>query len=158
MKALSLRQPWLWAVLDLGKTIENRRWNTTYRGPILLHAAKGCTKFECRSALLWMAENANVDRAAIGMFPGLDAIERGGICGYAEIVDVVPPIEKQKQWPLSNKATLAELRWHMHEQYGFVLRNVRRLPFTPCRGELGLFEVPNAHEIFDVPELGDPAR
>ena len=28
MKALSLRQPWAWAVVHAGKSIENRRWNT----------------------------------------------------------------------------------------------------------------------------------
>jgi hypothetical protein len=135
VKALSLRQPWLWAVLELGKTIENRRWNTHYRGPILLHAAKGCTQTELVEALGWMASNANPD--TMGIFPGLDAIARGGICGYAEIVNVVPPCELPGLRP-----DAGELRWHMPEQYGFVLRNVRRLPFIPYPGSLGLFEVP----------------
>jgi activating signal cointegrator 1 len=40
MKVLSLRQPWADAVLELGKTIENRLWQTTYRGPIAIHVAK----------------------------------------------------------------------------------------------------------------------
>jgi hypothetical protein len=140
VKALSLRQPWLWAVLELGKTIENRRWNTHYRGPILLHAAKGCTQTELVGALVWMAENADPD--TMGVFPGLGAIERGGICGYAEIVDVVPP----GGLPFGVLATKDELRWHMPEQWGFVLRDVMRLPFTPCRGALGFFEVPEGGE------------
>jgi hypothetical protein len=38
--ALSLRQPWLWAILHAGKRIENRTWATKYRGRIRLHAAK----------------------------------------------------------------------------------------------------------------------
>ena len=38
--ALSLRQPWAWAILHAGKRIENRTWATKYRGRIRLHAAK----------------------------------------------------------------------------------------------------------------------
>ena len=38
--ALSLRQPWAWAILYAGKRIENRTWATSYRGRIRLHAAK----------------------------------------------------------------------------------------------------------------------
>src|SRR5262245_29717412 len=132
MKALSLRQPWLWAVLELGKVIENRRWNTRFRGPVLLHAAKGCTVDECVEALEWIATARN------GCPPVSYALlERGGICGYAEIDGVLYP----DGHPLA-AATLASfranapdadraLRWKMPEQYGFVLRNVRRLPFVP---------------------------
>jgi hypothetical protein len=136
MKALSLRQPWLWAVLELGKTIENRRWNTKYRGPILLHAAKGCTAKECDDALEWMRA-----RGLLGPheWSGLEHIERGGICGYAEIVDVLPPLTAN-YLPLASDLEV-DARWHMPAQYGFVLRNVRRLPFVPYPGSLGLFNV-----------------
>ena len=43
MKALSLTQPWADAILEQGKRIENReKWTACkYRGPVLLHAAKG---------------------------------------------------------------------------------------------------------------------
>ena len=40
MKALSIRQPWAAAIVQLGKNIENRTWATRFRGPILIHAAK----------------------------------------------------------------------------------------------------------------------
>jgi len=39
MKAISLQQPWAWAILHAGKDVENRRWNTRYRGPIAIHAS-----------------------------------------------------------------------------------------------------------------------
>jgi hypothetical protein len=148
MKALSLRQPWLWAVLDLGKTIENRRWNTHYRGPILLHAAKGCTVVECGEGVRQIKAMAGIDWRTDPRWPGFEKLERGGICGYAEIVNVVPPCALPGLRPETD-----ELRWHMPEQFGFVLRNVRRLPFTPCRGFQRWFEIPDAHELFDVPEL-----
>lgn len=38
--ALSLRQPWAWAVLHAGKSVENRMWATKYRGRIRIHAAR----------------------------------------------------------------------------------------------------------------------
>lgn len=38
--ALSIRQPWAWAILYAGKSIENRGWSTSYRGRIRIHAAK----------------------------------------------------------------------------------------------------------------------
>jgi hypothetical protein len=40
MKALTIRQPWAWAVVHGGKNVESRRRRTAYRGPLLIHAAK----------------------------------------------------------------------------------------------------------------------
>lgn len=150
MKALSGRQPWWWAILHAGKRIENRKWNTHYRGPILLHAAKGCTDQEMREALEWMTDVGVVPRSVWAEGPILD-MPRGGIVGRARIVDVIPPWRA----PLLEVATSTAIekmyadrypgvdpRWHMHEQYGFVLADVEPLPFVPCRGALGLFDLP----------------
>jgi activating signal cointegrator 1 len=41
MKALSLTQPWAILIAEGTKTIETRSWPTRYRGPLLIHAAKG---------------------------------------------------------------------------------------------------------------------
>ncbi len=40
MRALSIRQPWAWAILHAGKDVENRGWRTSYRGRLVIHAAK----------------------------------------------------------------------------------------------------------------------
>jgi hypothetical protein len=40
VKALSIRQPWTYAIQHLGKRVENRTWPTPYRGKLLLHAGK----------------------------------------------------------------------------------------------------------------------
>jgi ASCH domain len=40
MKALSVRQPWAWLIIAGHKDVENRSWTTTYRGPLLIHAAR----------------------------------------------------------------------------------------------------------------------
>ena len=38
-RALSIKQPWLAAILSGWKPVENRTWDTSYRGPLLLHAS-----------------------------------------------------------------------------------------------------------------------
>lgn len=125
MKALSIRQPWAWAILTLGKRHENRTWMSGYRGEVLIHAAKGCTGRECQDALAFMAERDLLpyhdDR-----WPGLDGLDRGGIVGVANVVDCV---------------TKSDSPWFVGPA-AFVLDDVRPLPFVACRGALGFWNVP----------------
>ena len=46
MKALSIRQPWAWLIVNGFKDIENRTWPTKFRGRVLVHASKGMTRDE----------------------------------------------------------------------------------------------------------------
>jgi hypothetical protein len=39
MKAISIRQPYAWAIIFGGKDVENRTWNTKYRGELAIHAS-----------------------------------------------------------------------------------------------------------------------
>lgn len=122
MKALSLRQPWAWLILHGGKDIENRKWPTKFRGRFLIHAAKGMTRKEFDDAFHWIVRNP---RIPLNFFePEFSELERGGIVGDAELVDCV----RSSSSP-----------WFMGG-YGFVLSNVKPIPFRPCRGELGFFE------------------
>ena len=34
---LTVRQPWAWAIIQVGKDVENRSWPTKHRGPLLIH-------------------------------------------------------------------------------------------------------------------------
>ena len=40
MKILSVRQPWAWLIVEGYKDIENRKWRTSYRGPLLIHSSQ----------------------------------------------------------------------------------------------------------------------
>lgn len=136
MRVLSGRQPWWWAILHAGKRIENRRWNTKYRGPILLHAAKGCTSLEYADAYHWMMRR---DLAPEMGIPGLASMQRGGIVGRARIVDVLPPhVGQPCNHVLDHFDSGVDTRWHMPEQFGFVLADVETIPFFPWKGGLGL--------------------
>lgn len=40
MRALTVCQPWAWAIAAGQKRVENRSWSTGYRGPVLIHAGR----------------------------------------------------------------------------------------------------------------------
>lgn len=55
MKGFTLTQPWATLVANGAKRIETRSWGTAYRGPLLIHAAKGFPE-DCRDLVcdpLW---------------------------------------------------------------------------------------------------------
>jgi hypothetical protein len=129
VKALSIRQPWAWAILHAGKRIENRDWRgCSYRGPLLIHAAAGLGVAECLEAIRGMTREGLIAGEILASWPGREAVHRGGIVGVCNVVDVVRA--SSDPWfcgPL-----------------GLVLADVRPLPFVPWKGALGLFEVPDA--------------
>ena len=116
MKALSIRQPWADAIIWHGKDVENRTWQTRFRGPILIHAAKAWGRDE-KADLAWL-EDFTATKLEDGDKPHV-----GGIIGKAEIVDCVSEMDSRWFWG----------------PYGFVLRNAEPLPFQPCKGRLGFF-------------------
>ena len=126
--ALSIRQPWAWAIINAGKDIENRSWPTKRRGPICIHAAKDRTNREWDAAMdfidqalpVKLASQMGRRRSASG---SLDA-QRGGIVATAEIVDCVEASESP---------------WFFG-RYGFVLANVQAVDFIPVKGALGFFD------------------
>ena len=124
MRALSIRQPWAWHILNSGKDVENRNWPTKFRGRVLVHAAKGCTKaeYEDGNDPLWATGGPTIE------LPPLTDLDRGGIVGSVEIVDCV---------------AVSDSPWFCGA-FGFVLRDPRPLPFVPWKGALGFFDVPEA--------------
>lgn len=128
---LSLRQPWAWAVLHAGKTIENRKWNTSFRGDFFIHAAKGLTWAEFEDAARTIEIVMGWDRATrVERMPSFPELARGGVVGRARLVDVIPPCDGP-----------CEHMWHMPGQFGFVLEHVEELPFEACAGRLGFFDL-----------------
>ena len=147
MRCLSIRQPWAWAIVESTKRIENRSWNCKYRGPILIHAAKGMTNQEYDGFYqFWTEELRRVETNVYPTPPRFNDLQRGGIIGRAEIVDCVHENEigKFDRFPPERNRALVALQspWFFGPN-GIVLDNVKALPFIPYRGELGLFEVPD---------------
>lgn len=123
MKALSIRQPWAWAILHAGKDIENRDWPTKFRGTVAVHAAKGMTNDEYQLAREFMIDAG----VAAPDIPLAHAIRRGAIIGLVDIIDCVD--ESDSLWFCGH--------------YGFILANPRPLPTPiPCSGTLNFWNVP----------------
>lgn len=133
MKALSIHQPWAWALANGHKPLENRNWPTQYRGELLIHA----TKTFDHEGLGWIRER----------FPELrkllpDQFDLGGIVGLGQLVGCVQA--SASPWFVG--------------RYGFVLHEARPLPFVPLRGQQGLFEV-HITELLDAAlKAGTPAQ
>jgi len=118
MKALTIKQPWIHAILRDGKDIENRSWQRSFRGWLALHAS------------------AQPRRDAVfprGIrVPDLSTLDYSAICGVARVVDIVPKSRSKWFWRPDDDST----------NYGWVLADVTPLK-TPisCKGTLGLWEV-----------------
>jgi hypothetical protein len=123
MKALSIRQPWAWAILHAGKDIENRTWYTNFRGVILIHAGKKVDK-----------EGIEFIEYQTGILLSKEMLITGGIIGSVEIVDCV---------------TSSKSKWFLGK-HGFALRNPISLPFIQYKGQLGFFET--GIKIENIPE------
>lgn len=126
MKALSIKQPWAWAILHAGKDVENRDWPTLGRGRIALHASAGMTRSEYLEFL--EVYGRIVESGAVDVtVPDSADLERGAIIATFNLVGCV----KYSPSP-----------WFFGK-YGFVLEDVTPLPEPiPCSGKLGFWEVP----------------
>lgn len=120
--AISVRQPWAWAIIHAGKDIENRsrgavRWMRPLRGRRAIHAAKGMTREEYEDARDFMA--------SIGVTcPPALALKRGGIIGAVTVAGMV---------------TESDSRWFFGP-CGLALREPEPCDFIPASGALGYFE------------------
>ena len=137
MKALSVRQPWAWGIVHAGKRIENRTWRCHYRGEVFIHTSKlpvpkryvpdaFIAEFD---AMREMAEQAGHVFETLVTYRQL-LLESGAIVGRARIVDCVT--ESNSPWFVG--------------PFGIVLEDVRQTPIVPCKGALGLWEVPRELE------------
>ncbi|HGN3115140.1 TPA: hypothetical protein ACKRQV_001224 [Pseudomonas aeruginosa] len=125
-KALSIRQPWATMIIFLGKDCENRTWHTRFRGRFLVHASQSRSRSEWLDAIRFARDVCGISTELLDQVCRFDQLPRGGIIGSVELVDSVDR---------------SESRWYMGEK-GFLLRDPQPMPFVPCAGRLGFFNVP----------------
>lgn len=160
MKAITVRQPWAWAIMHGGKDVENRSRNIAvgYRGPVVIHA--GLAKFEQNN----MASEAH--KAAHGSETPT-RIVFGAAMGTADLVDV-HTVEEYWNREIFRLASLyrndrpaysalpdnggggliGKVRpcspWAMDEDWHLMLANPRPFPKpVPYKGALGLWNFPD---------------
>ena len=120
--ALSVRQPWAWAIVAGYKKIENRSAGSIAAGGmdcrrIAIHAATGLKEEEFRWGH-WRLERHGV------RCPHPSELPRGAIIGAVEVVDIIS--ESDSEW--------------FGGQMGLVLENATACTPIPCPGALGYFE------------------
>jgi hypothetical protein len=121
VKALSIRQPWAWLILNGFKDVENRDWRTSYRGEFLIHTGQKAHQREFRHAAHLAARLSIV-------LPAPAELPYGGIVGTAVLTACV---------------TRHPSPWFTG-RYGFVLTAVRETPFVACPGQRRFFTVGEA--------------
>lgn len=123
MKCLSVRQPYAWAIIHGGKDTENREWATTYRGPLLIQAAKTRGVADEKD---WLEELAEICSVQV---PEFDGYARGAIIGLVQLVDCVR----------DSKSLFANADcWHLVLSSPLAFRKP-----IEWKGQLGIFEVPD---------------
>lgn len=123
MKALSIQQPWAWLLTNTNpatgepwKPVENRSWRCRVRGEILVHAGK---KID-RDGYRWVRE-----RFPEIPLPPVNELQTGGIVGKVTITGCVREMDNP---------------WFFGD-FGILMKGGQPLPFFPCKGMLGFFEV-----------------
>lgn len=115
MKALTVRQPWAWAIVAGYKDVDNRARRTNFRGPLLIHA--GVTLDPSGFQFLW---EMGLYKALPGVLP------HGGLVGMVDVVDCTRNYESD--WASAG---------HWHWVFGKP-REFRSM--LPCSGRLGMFD------------------
>lgn len=79
MKALSIRQPWAWAIIRGFKPWENRTWNSNFCGMFAVHAS---LTFD-HGGYRWICANHKMLGIDVADIPAAADFVRGEIVGFA---------------------------------------------------------------------------
>lgn len=141
MRAITVRQPWAWAIAAGHKLVENRSagFPATYRGPLLIHASKAWSKrggTDPRIKGRWHGLRLGSDLDAVDFRDRL-----GVVLALAELTDAHPDTGCCRPWGESEYVG-SDQQLHRGVLH-LLLEDVRRLPEpVPCRGALGLWTPP----------------
>ena len=131
MKALSVMEPWVFCTFHLGKDVENRDWQTHYRGPLVIcSSARIESGWNETTYLYWRSK---MPWEIIKMLPPrwdhFKTVLRPGMA--LGIVDITDCLHATSGSP-----------WAVPGQWHWTLNNQRSFhrPF-PIKGSLGLWDI-----------------
>jgi hypothetical protein len=116
--ALSIRQPWCYAILNLGKDVEKRSWRSGFRVRVIVHASQA-----------FDPEGLEYLHHAGFVVP--EALPRGVYVGEVTVTGCVAAAECQSPWGFGPWCFLLE-------------RPVLYSDPVPGKGRLGFYRVPEA--------------
>jgi activating signal cointegrator 1 len=137
MKIITLTQPWATLVAIGAKRVETRSWQTSYRGEIAIHAAKGMP-YGARLMCHNQPFRQYLDR--IG-YNGPDDLPRGAVIAIVKLQSVVP-CGNVLSWISDDERAFGH---YAAGRFAWVLSPyVRRLAIPIAhRGSLGLRDIPD---------------
>ncbi len=123
MKALTIRQPFAWAILLAGKNIENRSRTTHYRGPLVIHAGAAMHSHPLPRRLPLPVPHEFTMSALLGIVDLVEVVERSRsrwfLGPYGWVLDnprvfanPIPCRGRLGLWPLSPSQSQA-VRWRL---------------------------------------------
>ncbi len=129
VRALSIQQPWAWAITDLDKRVENRSRATSYRGGFWIHTSKQYDN-QGEHALISALTDAEGE-----VWDCTDDFDKGAVVGWADLYDCCEPgvpfglPEGSERWTVGR---------HL-----YLLRDVIKFAHpVPAKGALGFFKLP----------------
>lgn len=138
IKALTIHQPWAWLIASGHKRFETRGWQTRYRGPLVIHAAKRPVKFTEWNDHVSAIVLARSGLAALRNDGGLFAY--GAAIAIAELTDVIPVGDLLAEFEHTKEYQFGD---YSPGRYAWKFGNVRPLA-EPLgyRGQQGLWNWP----------------
>lgn len=129
IKVLTVKQPWAHLIVDNIKDVENRTWQTKYRGELYIHTSKNSFDF-------WALDYIkNIDNLLYQYVVDYFGIKNnkitkhmeqfGSIIGKTNIINI-----------LDNSYSV----WAMKDSYHWMLKNSSRINPIPCKGKLNIWE------------------
>jgi hypothetical protein len=143
-KAITVQQPWAWAIMHGGKNIENRSRMLSYRGPLAIHAGARWSDRGMKDQRIGYAlrdcGHLSVGVRHVGDTAALlfgAPIHMRAVLGVVDLVDAHPDAGCCRPWGESAYGETAVDVVHL------VLENPQPLDVPiPCPGRLGLWTIP----------------
>lgn len=148
MRALTVQQPWAWAIVHGGKDVENRTQAWSYRGPLAIHAGqrvsqRGTDSHLVRSALRGKPAEVTAPRWHTGAIVGVVDLVDAHVAQPEVLGDncIGTPACCGSPWAESSYAEHGGRT--RRDVVHLVLENPRPLDVPiPCKGRLGLWTPP----------------
>jgi len=135
-RALSIKQPWLFLILQHYKDMEIRTSNTKFRGVFGLHASR---QFD-REGREYIIENREDIQLPL-------EYKVGQILGIANLWNVMQFKDKD-QFHTFKGRHLNDSEWYIKRMKAYVLQDVHTLKKSiPYKGQLGLFKLDEPLEV-----------
>lgn len=157
MKALTVKQPWAWGIAHGGKTVENRSWPTRHTGLLAIHAGASWDSdgsYDRRVIDAAVADTVDGKRFDPPLAVEIDGknIVRVLARDARYTKSAIVAVATLTGWDLCNGSCSP---WAVPGEHHWQLANVRALAEpVPCKGQLGLWDLPADVEAAVRGQLG----